>query len=124
MKPFTRLATDNRSVRASSDGSDRLGMGGRFVVAAVAAVDVTDRNRRELFGREIERGHGDGVERAAERVEVAPRVGGARDHRAPSSGIRTHRCRRAGESAAALSRTRTTRAPSHSTNSYSGWILR
>src|SRR4051812_4593571 len=49
-------------------------MGGRFVVATVASVDVADRNRRELFGREIERGHGDGVERAAERVEVAPRV--------------------------------------------------
>ena len=45
-------------------------MGGRFVIAAVATVDVADRNRRELFGREIERGHGDGVERAAERVEV------------------------------------------------------
>src|SRR5262245_52744393 len=49
-------------------------MGGRFVVAAVTAVDVADRNRRELFGRELERGHGDGVEGAAERVEVAPRV--------------------------------------------------
>src|SRR4051812_16077691 len=49
-------------------------MRGRLLVAAVAAVDVADRNRRELFGREIERGHGDGVERAAERFEVAPRV--------------------------------------------------
>ena len=33
------------------DGSDRLGMSGRFVVAAVTAVDVADGNRRELLGR-------------------------------------------------------------------------
>src|SRR5690349_15671666 len=49
-------------------------MGGRFVVAAVAAVDVADRNRRELLGRELERRHRNGVEYAAERLEVAPRV--------------------------------------------------
>src|SRR5215510_11966176 len=62
------------SSMASSDGSDRLGMGGRFVVTAVAAVDVADRNRRKLFGREIERGYGDCVKCAAERVEVPLRV--------------------------------------------------
>src|SRR5882724_4129338 len=127
------------SVMASSDGSDRLGMGGRFVVSAVAAVDVADRNRRELFGREIERGHGDGVERAAERVEVAPRV------RADAAGA-AERERQVGleligrrpavlghtgavEQAKALRpfrerepRARLRCAPSRSTNSYSGSI--
>src|SRR5262249_2748771 len=49
-------------------------MGGCFVVAVFTAVDIADRNRRELLGRQLERGHGHGVERATERVEVAARV--------------------------------------------------
>ena len=50
-----------------------MGIGGRFVVAAIAPVDVADRDRRELFGREVERRYVDGMERAAERLELAAR---------------------------------------------------
>src|SRR5687768_7137365 len=50
-------------------------MGGRFVVAPVPAIHVLDGDRRELLGRQIERGDGDRVESASERVEVPPRVG-------------------------------------------------
>ncbi len=52
---------------------ERVGVGWRFVVTAIASVEVSHRNRRELFGREVERRHVDGVERTAERLELAAR---------------------------------------------------
>ncbi len=51
--------------------SERFGVRGGFVVAAVPAVDVPHRNRGESFGGEVERRHGNGVEDAAERFDVA-----------------------------------------------------
>src|SRR5688572_24925640 len=54
----------------SPDGLDGHHVGRRFVVAALAAVEVADGNGGALLGREIERGDRDGVEGAAERFEV------------------------------------------------------
>jgi hypothetical protein len=46
-------------------------MGGGLVVAAVPTVEVADRHRGELLGRELQSRHVNGVEDAAERFEVA-----------------------------------------------------
>ena len=74
---LTRPASSRKRQKApaASVGSDRVGVLGRFVVAAVAAVDVADRDRGELFGREVERRHGDGMESATQRLELAAREG-------------------------------------------------